>query len=89
MNEEFYIEKIQALQNENLELKERLKNYTAPKRSKKYYETHREEILEKVKEYKEKTNYNANIPKEKKKEYNKIAYQKRKEKINQNVGNDI
>ena len=61
-------------------LKEKLKNYTAPKRSKKFYETHKEEIKQKVREYKEKTNYNSNIPKEKKQEYNKRAYLKKKEK---------
>jgi hypothetical protein len=65
-------------------LKEKLKNYTAPKRSKKFYETHKEEIKQKVREYKEKTNYNSNIPKEKKQEYNKRAYLKKKEKIEDN-----
>ena len=65
-------------------LKEKLKNYTAPKRSKKFYETHKEEIKQKVREYKEKTNYNSNIPKEKKQEYNKRAYLKKKEKIGDN-----
>jgi len=71
-----------ALLKEEIEiLKEKLKNYTAPKRSKKFYETHKEEIKQKVREYKEKTNYNSNIPKEKKKEYNRRAYLKKKEKI--------
>jgi hypothetical protein len=71
-----------ALLKEEIEiLKEKLKNYTAPKRSKKFYEIHKEEIKQKVREYKEKTNYNSNIPKEKKKEYNRIAYLKKKEKI--------
>ena len=65
-------------------LKEKLKKYTAPKRSKKFYETHKEEIKQKVREYKEKTNYNSNIPKEKKQEYNKRAYLKKKEKIEDN-----
>ena len=65
-------------------LKEKLKNYTAPKRSKKFYETHKGEIKQKVREYKEKTNYNSNIPKEKKQEYNKRAYLKKKEKIEDN-----
>jgi len=71
-----------ALLKEEIEiLKEKLKNYTAPKRSKKFYETHKEEIKQKVREYKEKTNYNSNIPKKKKKKYNRRAYLKKKEKI--------
>jgi hypothetical protein len=74
-------DKIKELENEVNILKEKLKNYTAPKRSKKFYENHKEEIKQKNREYKEKTNYNSNIPKEKKKEYNKIAYLKKKEKI--------
>jgi hypothetical protein len=76
-------DKIKLLEEENEILKEKLKNYTAPKRSKNFYENHKEEIKQKVRDYKEKTNYNANIPKEKKKEYNKIAYQKKKEQMKQ------
>ena len=41
-----------------------------------------EEIKQKVKEYKEKTNYK--ISDEKKKEYNRLAYLKRKEKNDSN-----
>ena len=77
-------DKIKLLEEENEILKEKLKNYTAPKRIKKFYENHKEEIKQKFREYKEKTNYNTNIPKEKKKEYNKIAYQKKKEQLKQN-----
>ena len=84
MNSNELLEKIKLLEQELNETKEHLKKYTAPKRSKKFYENHKEEIKQKVREYKEKTNYNTNIPKEKKKEYNKIAYQKRKEKMKQN-----
>lgn len=68
---------IEELLKENLLLKEEieilkamLKNYTAPKRSKIFYENHKEELKLKSKEYKEKTNYS--VSKEKKKEYNKI-----------------
>jgi hypothetical protein len=79
MNEtELYIKQ---LENENKELKEKLKNYTAPKRSKTFYENHKEDVLQKNKEYKEKTNYYANLSPEKKKEYAKRAYLKRKEKL--------
>ena len=48
---------------------------------KRYYETHKEEIKAKVKEYKEKTNYYGNLSSDKKKEYAKRAYQKKKEKL--------
>ena len=84
MNNEELIKENLLLKDEIDLLKEKLKNYTAPKRSKKFYETHKEEIKLKVREYKEKTNYNSNIPKEKKKEYNKRAYLKKKEKKEDN-----
>jgi hypothetical protein len=86
MNEtELYIKQ---LENENKELKEKLKNYTAPKRSKTFYENHKEDVLQKNKEYKEKTNYYANLSPEKKKEYAKRAYLNKKEKLknlNENI----
>jgi hypothetical protein len=89
MNEtELYIKQ---LENENKELKEKLKNYTAPKRSKTFYENHKEDVLQKNKEYKEKTNYYANLSPEKKKEYAKRAYLNKKEKLknsNENVINE-
>jgi hypothetical protein len=72
---------IQQLNTQVCELQEQLKKYTAPTRSKKFYQNHKEELKQKAREYKEKTNYNANIPKDKKKEYNKTAYEKRKEKM--------
>ncbi len=57
---------------ENNELKEKLKKYTAPKRSKLYYEKNKDKIIEKIK---------ANKPSpEKIKEYNKKSYQNRKQK---------
>ena len=84
MNNEELIKENLALKIEIETLKEKLKNYTAPKRSKKFYETHKEEIKQKVREYKEKINYNINIPKEKKQEYNKRAYLKKKEQIENN-----
>jgi hypothetical protein len=73
-------DRILILENELKNTKEHLKKYTAPSNMKKYYQTHKEEIIKKVKEYKEKNNYKPNIDKEKRKEYNKIAYQKRKDK---------
>ena len=62
------------------ELKKKLKTYTAPKRNKTFYENHKEELKQKVKEYKEKTGYKSPRTPEQTKEYNKRAYQKRKNK---------
>jgi len=75
------INKIKILEEENdklkielAETKEHLKKYTAPKRSKKYYETHKEDLLQKMK-------MNP-IPSDKRKEYNKNYYLKKKETQN-------
>jgi len=82
-------EKIAKLENELQSTKEHLKKYTAPSNKKLYYEQNKEEIKQKVKEYKENTNYV--VPKDVIKERNKRAYQKRKEKLekeksgNQNI----
>lgn len=70
------------------ELKEHLKKYTAPSRNKKYYENHRDEIIQKskeYKEYKEKTGNKKVVSQEKIKEYNKKAYEKRKLKKLENI----
>ena len=67
-------ETIKKLSDELTETKEHLKKYTAPLRSKTFYDNHREEILEKKKEPK---------AKEQRKEINKRAYLKRKEKLQQ------
>ena len=64
-------ETIKKLSDELTETKEHLKKYTAPMRSKTFYENHREEILAKQKDPK---------VKEQRKETNKRAYLKRKEK---------
>ena len=68
--------KLILLEKENEELKEHLKKYTAPIRSKKYYENHKTELLNKMKE--------NPIPSEKKKEYNKNYYLKKKKLKNDN-----
>ena len=75
-------DKIKLLEEENEILKEKLKKYTAPTRSKKFYENHKEELQQKNKEYKEKTNYYTNLSPEKKKEYARTAYLNKKEKLN-------
>lgn len=73
-----YKELYEKLLIENNELKIKLKTYTAPKRSKTFYENHKEEIIQKVKEYKDKTGYKSPRTPEQTKEYNKRAYEKRK-----------
>jgi len=65
------MERIIELEKENNELKEHLKKYTAPSRSKKYYENNKEKLLTKMKE--------TQISSEKRKEYNKKYYLKKKE----------
>jgi hypothetical protein len=82
MNVEDLLNKNKLLEDEVTILKEKLKNYTAPSRSKKFYENHKEAIQQKNKEYKEKTNYYTNLSSEKKKEYARTAYLNKKEKIN-------
>ena len=44
MEIETLLNKIKFLESENTELKEKLKKYTAPSRSKNYYENHKDEI---------------------------------------------
>ena len=70
-------DKILQMQNELFEVKHKLNTYQT--NSKKYYETNKEKIIERVKNYnKEKK---SSITSEKKKEYNRNAYLKRKEKL--------
>jgi hypothetical protein len=78
MNTEEYVKK---LEEENKELKEKLKTYTAPLRRKTYYENHKEELIQKNKEYREKNNYTYEVSPEKKKEYARRAYLNKKEKL--------
>ena len=88
MNNEELVKEIEILKKENeslknilIETQEHLKKYTSPSNMKKYYENHKEEIKEKVKEYREKTNYYSSIPPNKKKEYAKKAYLNKKLKM--------
>jgi hypothetical protein len=73
------------LKEENNKLKEHLKKYTAPTRRKKYYENHKEELNTKAKEYKIINDLKYKPTKEKKQEYNKKYYLKKKEN---NIKND-
>ena len=85
--EELTIEKLieenKLLKEKINELTEHLKKYTAPKRNKKFYENHKEKIIKKVMEYKEKNKDKKQDPK-KIKEYNRRAYLKRKGKNTDN-----
>ena len=66
-------EELQKIKEELYTTKEHLKKYTSPTRHKTYYENHKEEILEKMKQ-------KPPVDKEKRKEINQKAYLKRKEK---------
>lgn len=66
-----------VLENDLCETKEHLKKYTAPSRAKKYYETHKETIQNRVKEHPTHPN--------KKKEYNKNYYLRKKLKESDNI----
>lgn len=73
-------QKILTLEKEIEHLKEHLKKYTAPSRSKTYYENHKEEVIQKVKNYKETTQYKYTPTPEQKKKWARTAYLKKKEK---------
>jgi len=66
--------KLEDTINELNEVREHLKKYTSPSRSKTYYATHKDEILKKAKEYR------TTLSQEKKKEYARTAYLNSKEK---------
>ena len=61
--------------------KEHLKKYTAPSYKKEYYEQNKDVIKERNANYKKNTNYKYEPPPEKKKEYARRAYLKKKEKL--------
>lgn len=67
-----------TLKNSLIKTQEHLKKYTSPSNMKKYYDNHKEEIKEKVKKYREKTNYYTNLSSDKKKEYARKAYLNKK-----------
>ena len=83
-------EKMKELEEENARLKEELqatkehlKKYTAPASRKVYYEQNKDIINERNRKYKETTNYKPTP--EQKKEYNKQAYLRRKEKLQKDL----
>ena len=77
---------IERLKKELEETKEHLKKYTSPERNKKYYNEHKKEIIAKQKP----------TSSEKRKEYNRTSYLRRKEKenglilsVNNNLNNSL
>ena len=74
-------EELQKTKDELNDTKEHLKKYTAPIRSKTYYENHKEEIIQKVKDHKQNTNYTYIASPDQKKEWARTAYLNKKEKI--------
>ena len=70
-------EEKEKLKFELQETKEHLKKYTSPDRCKKYYEENKEKLLTKIKE--------NPIPSEKRKEYNKKYYLKKKMVSTENI----
>ena len=68
-------EENKILKEELEKTKEHLKKYTAPPSRKEYYLKNREKIIEKVK--------SNQVSSEKRKEYNRISYLRRKEKHNE------
>jgi hypothetical protein len=76
MDSQDLLNKIKQLETELNETKQHLKKYTAPDRSKTYYENHKDEILVKIKNIQQQPNY-----KEKRKEYNRTSYLRKKESM--------
>jgi hypothetical protein len=88
IEKENFIVEINNLNNKINELSQHLKKYTSPNRNKKFYENHKEEIIKKVIEYKEKNKDKIKKPDpEKIKEYNKRAYERRKMKKMEETNN--
>jgi hypothetical protein len=79
------LEENTKLKEELNETKEHLKKYTAPSYKKEYYEKNKDAIKERNANYKKNTNYKYDPTPEKKKEYARRAYLKRKEKIEKDL----
>jgi len=73
--------KLRELEEENAMLKEQLNKYLL--KNKTYYENNKDEHKQKVKEYQQRTNYKSTYvaSPDKKKEYARRAYLKKKEKL--------
>ena len=88
-------EKNAKLEQELLLTKEHIKKYTAPASRREYYERNKEKEKQRAKDYQQRTNYKSNYKPtpEQKREYNKQAYLRRKEKLQnkmeEKLNNDI
>jgi hypothetical protein len=69
----------ERLKNDLIQIKEHLKKYTAPEYKKVYYENNKEEIKQKIKEYRQ----NNQPTEEQKKKWARTAYLKKKEGMKQ------
>jgi hypothetical protein len=74
-------EENKKLQDELIQTKEHLKKYTSPIKNKIYYENNKDAHIQRVKEYKEKTNYVYVPSPEQKKEWARTAYLNKKAKL--------
>ena len=79
-------ERIKELEEELHATKELLKKYTASSYSREYYEKNKDTIKERNANYKKNTNYKYEPTPEKKKEYARRAYLKKKEKLQNKMG---
>ena len=91
MDDLYYQNELLRFENEDLRsrimlLNNKLKKYTNPTRNKKFYQNHREEIIDRVKQYRaENKNKIKPVSKEQRKLYNKRYYQKKKLEKNKNL----
>jgi hypothetical protein len=74
-------DELQNTKEELIKTKEHLKKYTSPVKNKIYYENNKDAHIQRVKEYKEKTQYVYVPSPEKKKEWARTAYLNKKAKL--------
>jgi len=74
-------DELQNTKEELIKTKEHLKKYTSPVKNKIYYENNKDAHIQRVKEYKEKTQYVYVPSPEQKKEWARTAYLNKKAKL--------
>jgi DNA repair ATPase RecN len=74
-------DELQNTKEELIKIKEHLKKYTSPVKNKIYYENNKDAHIQRVKEYKEKTQYVYVPSPEQKKEWARTAYLNKKAKL--------
>ena len=74
-------DELQNTKEELIKTKEHLKKYTSPIKNKIYYENNKDAHIQRVKEYKEKTQYVYVPSPEQKKEWARTAYLNKKAKL--------